>query len=138
MSSVTERVEGAPRYRVFYIFASTDLNNPWTAGPGTYVDALITMAGGENIGGKASASWIQFSIEEVVNSDPEIILVDPRMGSAVTPVEDIKGHPVWQETTAVKQGRVYTIDGDLVNRAGPRIIEGLEEVARIIHPELFE
>ncbi len=138
ITSVTGRVKDAGRPRVFYAFAVTDLNNPWTAGPGSYGDALIRMAGGENIGARASIPWPQFSIEEVASSDPEIIIVNATHGTAATSVEAIRQHPVWRETTAVKQGRVYMIDGDLIERSGPRIVQGLEELARIIHPELYE
>jgi len=138
ISQVTTKVKGAPRVRVFYTFATTDLNNPWTAGPGSFVDSLITLAGGENIGAKAPAAWVQFNIEEVVSSDPEIIIVDASHGTAVTPIEELKQHPVWRQITAIKQNRVYPIDGDLVNRPGPRIIQALEEIASSLHPELFE
>ncbi len=135
---ITTKVKDAPRVKVFYTFATTDLNNPWTAGPGSFVDSLITMAGGENIAAKAMAPWIQFSIEEVIAADPDVIIVDAAMGSAVTPIAELKKHPVWRKIAAVKQGRTYPIDGDLVNRPGPRIVQGLEEMAKIIHPELFE
>lgn len=138
ISQVTNKVEGAPRVRVFYTFAITDLNNPWTAGPGSFIDSLITMAGGENIAAKTIAPYVQFSIEEVVSADPEIIIVSVSMGSAVTPMEKLRQHPVWRELTAVKQNRVYTIDGDLVNRSGPRIVQGLEKMVGFLHPELFE
>ncbi len=138
MQRVIEKVKDAPRPRVFYTFATIDLSNPWTAGPGSFVDSLIALAGGENIGAKASAPWVQFSIEELVNSDPEIIIVDASHGSAVTPIEELKAQPAWREITAIKENRIYRIDGDLVNRSGPRIIQGLEEMARMIHPELFQ
>ena len=139
---VTTTVKDAQQVKVFYTFAITDLSNPWTAGPGSFIDSLIAMAGGENIGAKALAPWVQFSIEEVVGSDPEVILVDVSHGSAIASVEGLKtqlrGHPAWREVTAVQQGRMLPIDGDLINRSGPRIVQGLEEMARIIHPELFE
>ena len=137
-ADVGTRVQGAPGVKVFYTFATTDLNSPWTAGPGSFVDSLITLAGGENIGATALAPWIQFSLEEVLSSDPEVIIVDASHGSAVTPMEELKQHPIWREITAIKQGRIYPIDGDLVNRSGPRIVQGLEEMARMIHPELFQ
>ncbi|MFC2003252.1 ABC transporter substrate-binding protein [Chloroflexota bacterium] len=108
------------------------------AGPGSFVDSLITLAGGENIAATALAPWIQFSIEEVVSSDPEVIIVDASHGSAVVSIEELRRHPIWREITAIKQGRIYPIDGDLVNRSGPRIVQGLEEMARMIQPELFE
>ena len=138
ISYVIARVEDAPRPRVFYIIEATSLSNPWTAGPGSFVDSLITIAGGENIGAKALAPWAQFSIEEVVASDPEIIIMSATHGTAFTPPEALKGHPAWRETTAVKQDRIHIIDEDLAHRYGPRVILGLEEIAKIIHPELFE
>ena len=138
MAYVMTRVEGAPRPKVFYIIDATDLNNPWTAGPGSFIDSLITMAGGENIGAKAGSAWAKMSIEEVVNSDPDIIILPTKHGTAFTPPEALKGHPTWQKITAVKGGRIFTIDDDLVSRYGPRIILGLEEMAKIIHPELFK
>ena len=137
LAQVVSQAEGAPKVRVFYVFDATDLNNPWTAGPGSVVDALITMAGGENIAAKAQGAWVQFSIEQLVSSDPEIIMIDASHGTAVVSKEELRAHPAWQGITAVKQGRIQIVDGDLVNRSGPRIIQGLEEIAKIIHPELF-
>jgi iron complex transport system substrate-binding protein len=136
-AQVASQAQVAPRVRVFYVFDATDLNNPWTAGPGSFVDALITMAGGENIAAQAQGAWVQLSIEQLVSSDPEVILIDASMGTAVVSEEELMAHPIWQGITAVKQDRIYTIDGDLVNRSGPRIIQGLEEIAKAIHPELF-
>lgn len=135
---VTTAAEDAPRVRVFYTFATTNLSNPWTAGPGSFADSLITMAGGENIAANAQSAWVQFSIEALCHADPEVILIDVSHGTAVMSEEELGAHPAWRELTAVKQGRVYIIDGDLVNRSGPRIVQGLEEIAKIIHPELFE
>ena len=135
---IISMVEGTPRVRVFYIIDATDLNNPWTAGPGSFIDYLITTAGGENVAAKAQSAWIQFSIEEVINSDPEIIILPTKHGTAFISPEVLKEHPAWQETTAVKQDKIFIIDEDPIVRSGPRIVQGLEEMARIIHPELFE
>jgi len=136
-TQIASQVQGAPRVRVFYVFDATDLNNPWTAGPGSFADALITMAGGENIAAKAQGAWVQLSIEQLVSADPEVILIDASMGTAIVSQEELMAHPAWQGLTAVKQGRIQLVDGDLVNRPGPRIIQGLEEIAKAIHPELF-
>jgi iron complex transport system substrate-binding protein len=96
------------------------------------------MAGGQNIAAQAQDAWVQFSLEAVVASDPEIIIVDASHGTAVIAPAKLREHPAWREITAVKEDRIYLIDGDLVNRSGPRIVQGLEEMAEIIHPELFE
>jgi iron complex transport system substrate-binding protein len=59
-------------------------------------------------------------------------------GTAFTPPEALKEHPAWRRITAVKQDKISIIDDDLISRYGPRIILGLEEIAKIIHPELFD
>ena len=137
LAQVVSQVEGAPKVRVFYVYDATDLNHPWTAGPGSFAHALITMAGGENIAADAETAWVQFSIEVICSADPEVIIVDASHGTAVISEEELKAHHVWRETTAVKLNRIYIIDGNLVNRTGPRIAQGLEEIARSIYPELF-
>ncbi|MBM2824480.1 MAG: Cobalamin-binding protein [Dehalococcoidales bacterium] len=137
ITGVLDRVKGAPRVRVLHILDATDLSNPWTAGPGSFLDAFITMAGGENIAAKAPAPWVQFSIERIVSADPEIIILPTTHGSASTLPEMLKTNPAWRGITAVKQGRIYTVDADLVDRSGPRIVQGLKEIAKILHPERF-
>ena len=137
VSQVIALMEDAPKVKVFYIIDATDLTLPWTVGPGSFADALITMAGGENAA-KAQGAWVQFSLEEVISSDPEIIILPAKHGTAFTSPETLKAHPAWRGITAVRQDRIYTIDGDLVDRPGPRIVQGLKEMAKIIHPELFK
>jgi len=138
ISQVLAQVENAAEVSVFFIVDATDLTLPWTAGPGSFIDAIINMVSGENIAAEAQGVWVQFSIEEIVSADPEVIIVQTMMGGIPTvSVEALEEHPVWRELSAVKQGRVYLIDGDLVSRPGPRIVQGLEEMAKIIHPELF-
>jgi iron complex transport system substrate-binding protein len=138
VARVEELVEGAPKVRAFYIIDATELNNPWTAGPGSMVDSLISLAGGENTAGKAIGPWIQLSIEQIVSADPEVIILPAKHGTAFTSPDVLKEHPAWREITSVKQNRIYLIDGDLIDRYGPRIVQGLEEMAKIIHPELFK
>jgi iron complex transport system substrate-binding protein len=138
IANVLALVEGAPRPKVLFIIDATDLTFPWTAGQGSFIDAFITMAGGENVAAQAEGAWVQLSIEEIVNIDPEIIILPAKHGTAFTSPETLMEHAVWQGTTAVKEGKIFIIDDDLVSRSGPRIVQGLGELARIIHPELFE
>ena len=139
IADVEERVAGAPPVSVFFIVDATDPTLPWTAGPGSFIDTLISLAGGENVAGDAPYQWPQFSIEEVVSADPDIIIVQTMFGGIPTiSIEDLQAHPIWGEVSAVSQGRVYLIDGDLVSRSGPRIVGGLEALARVIHPEVFD
>ncbi len=139
ISQVSAQVEDAPKVSVFFIVDATDLTLPWTAGTGSFIDALITMAGGENIAAKGQGAWVQFSLEQIVSSDPEVIIIQTMTGGVPTiSKEELEEHPIWGEMTAVKQGKIYLINGDLVSRPGPRIVQGLEAMAKIIHPELFE
>ena len=139
IADVEERLEGAASPSVFFIVDATDPTLPWTAGPDSFIDALITMAGGENVAGDAPFQWPQFSIEEVVSADPDIIIVQTMFGGIPTiSIEDLQAHPIWGEIDAVSQGSVYLVDGDLVSRSGPRIVDGLEALARALHPELFD
>ncbi|MGB5933918.1 MAG: cobalamin-binding protein [Anaerolineae bacterium] len=137
MDEVLSRVAQAKRQPlVFYELDATDPTRPWTAGPGSFIGALITMAGGVNLGASAEMEWAQFSTEEVIAQDPEIIILgDANYGVTAESVEE---RPGWGVITAVKGGAIYPIDDTLVSRPGPRIVDGLEELARIIHPELFK
>ena len=113
-----------------------DPGAPWTSGSGTFMDMLITMAGGQNMGSAFADSWVQLSAEEILAEDPDIIILGDSI-FGVTP-EDVAARPGWDSLQAVQKGKVFAFNDDLVSRPGPRQVEGLEELAKIIHPELFE
>ncbi len=138
VAKITAKVEGAPPVRVIYLIDATEINNPWTAGPGSFPDRLIAMAGGANVAERAGTAWAQLSIEEIIDGDPEVIILPTAHGTAFTPKEVFEENAAWRETTAVKEGNIFMIDGDLVDGTGPRIVQGLEELAKILHPELFD
>jgi iron complex transport system substrate-binding protein len=136
IDGVVASVAGEPRPRVFYVFDATVLSQPWTAGPGSFVDSFINLAGGDNVAADASDPWLQFSMEALVDADPQVILVDTAMGTAVASPDEFKADPVWQKVTAVKDDRISIIDGDLMDRPSPRLVEGLQDLVRIFHPDL--
>jgi iron complex transport system substrate-binding protein len=139
MRDIEAGVINAIPVSVFFIVDATDPTLPWTAGPGSFIDVLITMAGGENVAHDAPMAWAQFSIEEVVSADPDVIIVQTMFGDVPTiSIEDLEAHPIWGEMSAVKQGNVRLINGDLVSRSGPRIVDGLEALAEALHPDLFD
>ena len=138
IEAVTETVaaaENAPL--VFYQLDSTDPNAPWTSGPGTFIDTLITMAGGRNVGAALADPWAQISAEFLIEQNPDIILMGDAVWSGITP-EDVAARPGWDAIAAVQNGQVYAFDDNLVSRPGPRLVDGLEALAKLIHPELFE
>lgn len=134
IDAVTTKTAEVERPTVFYVIDASEPSKPWTAGEGSFVDALIDLAGGTNIAA-TSGEWTQFSLEVLVSTDPDLIIVDASHGEALIP--DFGSITGWKEMSAVKSGEIHLIDGNLTSRPGPRIIDGLEEMARIIHPELF-
>jgi iron complex transport system substrate-binding protein len=134
---ITTKAKGAGSSpTVFFELDATDPSKPYTPGPGSFIDALISLAGGSNIGASAKMQWAQLSTEEIIAQDPKVIVLgDANYGVTV---EMVKERPGWSVITAVKNGAIYPIDDILISRPGPRIIDGLEALARIIHPELFE
>jgi len=124
------------RPKVFYELDSTEPNKPWTSGPGTFIDLLITKAGGENIGASLTDEWAQISLEELIVQDPDIIL----LGDAAYGVtaESISQRAGWESLTAVKNNQIFTFDDNLVSRPGPRLVDGLETLARLLNPELYK
>ena len=136
VAAVDEKVASvSSRPRVFYELDATDPAKPFTAGKGTFITQLIDRAGGENIAADLDG-YPQLSLEQVVAADPDfIILGDARYG--VSP-ESIADRPGWENLSAVKNEQVVPFNDDLVSRPGPRLVDALEELAKLLHPELFQ
>jgi iron complex transport system substrate-binding protein len=127
----------ASRPLVFYELDGTDPNAPWTPGPGSFVDRLITLAGGDNLGAKLDSEWVQVSIEELIARNPQIILIGDATWGGVT-LEDVRSRPGWKSLTAIQDDQMFVFDDNLVSRPGPRLVDGLEAMAKLLHPELFK
>ncbi len=136
--AVTDKAKDLPdsqRPRVFYEVQDEPL---MTAGPGTFIDDLIHLAGGVNIASDAAAKYPVYNLETLIERNPEVIIISVGHGSIAASVEAVKSRKRWQIIDAVKNNRVYGINADLVSRPGPRIVDGIEEMARFIHPDLFK
>ena len=123
---------------VFYEIDATDANKPYTYGPGTFGDLLISRAGGVNLTTAAGITdaYPQVSLEQVVATNPsKIVLGDSMWG--VTP-ESVKARAGWDVLDAVKNDQIFPFDDNLVSRPGPRLVDGLEQLAKLLHPDLFE
>ncbi len=108
---------------------------------GNWIPELVALAGGVDLFGKAGAhsAWLQW--EAVRESDPEVIILMPcgfdmtRTAQDLPILEALDG---WQSLRAVRTGRVYLTDGNqYFNRPGPRLVESLEILAEILHPDVF-
>ena len=121
---------------VYYALDATDPTKPYTAGPGTFVDLLISRAGGTNVGESLSSQWPQISLEKLVVSNPAIIILgDSAYG---TTADSVKQRSGWGGLTAVQTGQIYPFDDNLVSRPGPRLVDGLETLAKLLHPGTFK
>jgi iron complex transport system substrate-binding protein len=128
---VKKRIAGAPRRSTLL---AVGLRPLVAVGGKNFIDELITAAGGENIAGNAAQPWLNLPDEYVVAKAPQVI-IEAGMGPAQAPAgkhwADLKSIP------AVRDHRVYAYRSDKILRPGPRIGEGLEEIARLVHPECF-
>ncbi|HEY5731443.1 MAG TPA: cobalamin-binding protein [Anaerolineales bacterium] len=125
------------RIPVFYEIDATDPTKPWTYGPGTFGDLLIDRAGGYNIGGNAENDpYPQLSLEQIVASNPSVIILGDAIWG-VTP-ESVLERAGWESIEAVKTNNIFPIDDNLISRPGPRLVDGLEQLAKILRPVLFE
>jgi cobalamin transport system substrate-binding protein len=128
VTNLTAELEQRPR--VFYIVWHDPL---WTAGSGTFIHELIEKAGGVNICGNITG-YPTISIEEVVARNPEIIITSIWPGV----YEWAMNETALNATDARQYNRVFACDDNLVQRPGPRLVEGLEWFAHFIHPEIFD
>ena len=131
----TSMLSETEKTRVFYIIWHDPI---WTAGAGSFANALIEIAGGVNIAHDLSG-YADISMEAVIAGNPQVIIAGVGMGTGEDlPLEYMKTEPRLEVVDARQNNRIYGVNMDIVGRPGPRIIEALEEFFRLIHPELAD
>jgi iron complex transport system substrate-binding protein len=131
LDQVAAAVAGESKPRVFYELDAT--SEIYTAADDSFVEEMIELAGGDPITTGSTTSF-SISIERLVEADPELILLgDAAYG--VTP-EIVAGRPGWAVMTAVREGRIEPVDDIVITRPGPRLVEGLRQLAAAIHPDV--
>ncbi len=133
MAEISRRTEGLARRRVLYVINSQPLI---TVGPGSYIHQMIGLAGGVNIASGAATAYPRLTMETVLKEDPEI-LIFPRGSVETVPRSEQEAWRRWTTLTAVQHNRLREVPADALNRPGPRVMQGLEALARVIHPEAF-
>ena len=126
LRAIDARLQSAPRPRVLILLSTEPLI---TAGGNTFVNDMIERAGGRSIAVSETAEYPQYSLETAVAARPEVIFLE---------AQDARLPERLSETPAARAGRVFHIDDNLMLRPGPRIIDGLEQMAADIHPEIFK
>jgi iron complex transport system substrate-binding protein len=121
---------------VFYELDATDPANPWTTGSGTFIDYVITTVRATNAAADLQGAYAQISSEQLIAVNPDVILLaDAMYGETPEGVAERAG---WEGIQAVVDGAVYPFDPFILSVPGPRLVDGLEEVARLLYPDLFE
>ena len=132
VEAVDRAVRPYPRPKVLYVLWPEPLIVPGREG---LVTELIDLAGGASVTAGEADSYPRFSLEAVVARAPEVIIL-ARHGADGTPL----ARAPWERLTtlpAVRGGRVHSVDGTYLHRYGPRVVDGLELLARMIHPKAF-
>lgn len=128
------------RPRVFYELDATNPTQPITAGPKTVIDQAIGLAHGKNIADSVTTCsgtecYPAFNLEALVAANPQIIILsDAAYG---TKPDDVKTRPGWDTISAVKSSKIYAFNPDLLSKFGPRVVIGIRDLARLVHPEAF-
>jgi len=128
ITEVTGALDKTQRPLVYY-----ELGTPMkTVGPGTFTNELIFMAGGINLAADEPVRYPILNSEYIIDRNPDVIVIVSYGAS----IDEVKNRDGWQNINAVKNGRIYKMDTHLVT-SNPRIVQGLEQLARWIHPDLF-
>ncbi|MBP2026809.1 iron complex transport system substrate-binding protein [Acetoanaerobium pronyense] len=127
---VTSRVQGREKPSVYYVVGYGEFGD-YTATGETFISKMIEMAGGSNAADDAQG-W-KYSIEKVLEKDPDILICSKYFDTK-TGIENANGY---SQLTAVKEGRLFEIDNNKLDRQGTRLADGLEELAKLIHPDAF-
>jgi iron complex transport system substrate-binding protein len=117
------------------VFLQINVRPIMTVNKNTYHHDLIRLAGGRNMSEDEPITYPRISLEDVILRKPDVIIISSmERGGRFEKAR--QAWLRWKSIPAVKNNRVHLIDSDLIDRPSPRIIDGLEEMAKIIHPEV--
>ena len=132
IGAVAKRVAPLRRPRVLYVLWPEPLIVP---ARGALVSELLALAGGDSVTAAGGEGYPRYSLEAAVAGSPEVIILASQSTGQGPLAPDTWAR--FTELPAIKSGRLYTVSGDLLHRYGPRVVDGLEQLAGLIHPEAF-
>jgi iron complex transport system substrate-binding protein len=141
INAVVNKVANAASKPKVYYEVWYDPTSLWSAGAKAWQNELIEKAGGVNIFADQQIDYFQSSAEAVIDRNPDVIVL-PAGGMGTGPAfwgsfDEVKARPAWNMISAVQNNRLCEIDQNLLGRAGPRVADAVEALAKFIHPELF-
>lgn len=138
ITAVRDKVKNASKVSVYMEVDDSTPGKPYVTGGNTFGDQLIDDAGGKNIfaANSTNGGYPQVGDESIIAANPQVIILteDPLYGG--NPAK-VAGRPGWSAVVAVTSHHVYQINSDLIQRPGPRLVQGLEQLAKMLHPEIF-
>lgn len=133
LSEVQRRTHGLTPRRVLYYSAVG-----YTAGSRTLVDEKIRLAGGRNVAAEAGlVGFKEVALDVLIAMDPDVIVVPRWTSDATAPVRDVTENAAWRDVAAVRAGRVHAMAAGALTSEAPEGASGVEELARLLHPEAF-
>lgn len=134
LASIQEKTSKLKEKKKVY-FEISPAPDIWSMGSGTYQQELIEIAGVENLY-KDQQGWFSVTEEDIINRNPDAIITT--VNYVEDPKAEILSRPGWDAITAVKNKEVYLLNGDILDRPGPRIAQAAELIAKSVYPELFK
>jgi len=133
LDSVAQTLDGLAETERPVVFYEVWYPGVSTAGEDTFIDEIITLAGGKNLAWGISR-WTNIQEEEVLERNPDVIF-HGHLDASTSMYAEREG---WNVITAVQENQVFFVDPDITSRTGPRVVDAVEEMARILHPDKFE
>lgn len=130
LDSVRAAVANAPSRAVMFVIYPEPA---MTAGPHTFIDELIGVAGGRSVFHDVPDQWPTVSMEEVVRRRPDLLIVS--QSDSASALEQFRGRTAWRDLPAVRDGRIAAVSADLTQRPGARMGEAARALQLAIHPE---
>jgi iron complex transport system substrate-binding protein len=134
LKEMSRRMAATRPMRVFYVISMDPLIS---VGSTSFIHQMLELAGGENIVGRTATPYPKVSLEEVLRRAPEAIIFPVGTTEGIPEAEQQQWRK-WTSLPAVVGNRLYQVKSELVNRPGPRVIDGVEVLAHLLHPELYE
>ena len=134
VTAISEQLSGRPRPVLLFVLNTDPLI---TVGPGSYIHQLIELAGARNAAEQAAMPYPRLNIEEVLRQNPEFLLFPAGQFEGIPQAEQDQWRR-WTSLEAVKRDQFVQVDSDMLNRPGPRVIDALEALVAILHPDVVQ
>lgn len=129
-----QKTKIARRPRVYVELDASDPLKPWTVGPGSLIDHLVQLAGGDNVAQTLKKPYGQLNVEALVHTIPDVIVLPSSRHQPEASIAAFRERPLWREFWSLKKNNVphvEVIEADWLVRPGPRVIDALESLRRI-------